>query len=43
MLQFGASLIDDARLVIYGRNMFMTKATGRGSITLNITVILDEN
>ncbi len=31
MPQFGASLTDDARVVIYDRNMFIIQATGHSS------------
>jgi hypothetical protein len=31
MPQFGASLADDSRVVIYNRNMFMVQATGRSN------------
>jgi hypothetical protein len=35
MLQFGASLADDSRVVIYDRNMFIVQATGQKYAALN--------
>jgi hypothetical protein len=40
MLQFGASLTDDARSVNYDRNTFIIQATGHGATTLSITTFI---
>jgi hypothetical protein len=43
MPQFGTSLADNSRVVIYNRNMFIVQATGstkRGSITVPLTSCL---